>query len=193
MHAGRTWKDWEARTIAFLQQLLLEAQENPGASGESTPLPWWSSSFTLFKSLYLSHTSSDGPVLGACRAFFLSFFHQQTSSWRLRDSFSSILVFLLFSAFALIPSVWTFRLTLRPVPASQFHWPVIYSTLSAMERSRNNHGNGDHLSSGRLWHRNTCGAALRQADGELNSPSGACAALLQPCALKLGRFRRFCF
>lgn len=121
-------------------------------------------------------------------AFFLSFINR-----RLRDSFSGILVFLLPSAFALIPSVWTFRLTLRPVPASQFHWLVIYSTLSAMERSHNNHGNGDHLTSGRLWHRNTCEAALRQADGELNSPSEACAALLQPCALKLGRFRRFCF
>lgn len=45
-----------------------------------------------------------------------------------------------------------------------------------MEHCHNNHDSGDHLTSGRLRHRNTRAAreaALRQADRELNSPSEA--------------------
>lgn len=156
MQARRTWKDWETRTIAFLQCLLLEAQENLGAFRESTPLLWWSSAFHyLLACIFLTP---------ATMVQFLE-----------AVSYSRTHILQHFCPSAL------FCVHINPLSVDvsvdiSVSLTVIYSTRSAVERSHNNHDSGHHLTSGRLWHRNTCAAreaALCQADRELNSPSEA--------------------
>lgn len=69
---------------------------------------------SLFISLYLSHTSSEGPVLGACRAFF------HKNILLIDACVSHVLQHFYLSAFTLILSVWTFRVTFLLSPRPSF-------------------------------------------------------------------------
>lgn len=75
---------------------------------------------SLFISLYLSHTTNAGPVLGACRDFF----QKNTSCWLTPVwlMFSSIFVFLLSFCFQINPHSLDVSVDISPVSASQFHW-----------------------------------------------------------------------
>lgn len=119
MQARRTWTDWETRTIAFLQWVLLEAQENLGAFRKSTPLPGWCSSFHYLLAFIFPHQQ------------------RWSSSWSLQSFLSKkhilltdacvthVLQHFCLSSLLCVhinPLSLDVLVDISPVSASQFHW-----------------------------------------------------------------------